>query len=147
MGITPKYWGRGAWRFLESVAWCYPEKPTSKDKANYKRFFTSLKMVLPCPYCRMSYSQYIKLYPIDPHLKNNITLLKYIYTLHLFVNKERKIQGCRVDPNVPTFKSVLTKYHKKTSSKRKKFKTAVDTKDLDHSKIVHAVLSKMKNKQ
>jgi len=49
MGVSPKHWGKEAWKFIHWVALTYPNKPNEKDKKNYLKFFESLQDVLPCP--------------------------------------------------------------------------------------------------
>jgi hypothetical protein len=76
---------------LHCISFCYPENPTSKDKANYKNFFKVLGEVLPCSYCRESYKQFItegitKL--TDEVLKDQESLTKWVYYIHEAVNEK-----------------------------------------------------------
>ena len=53
-------WGPPGWTFLHIISFNYPLVPTETDKRNYKSFFTHMAKMLPCKYCRESYTQYIK---------------------------------------------------------------------------------------
>ena len=86
MGVSPKYWGREAWKFIHWVALTYPNKPTEKDKKNYLRFFESLQDVLPCPICAEHFRQNMKSHPIK--LDNNRTLFNWTVDIHNIVNKQ-----------------------------------------------------------
>ena len=57
--MEPNIWGPSAWTFLHTIALQYPELPTDDDKKQYYIFFNSLKDVLPCPNCRMHYSEHL----------------------------------------------------------------------------------------
>jgi hypothetical protein len=42
MGVSPKHWGREGWKFIHWVALTYPNKPTEKDKKNYRNYLETL---------------------------------------------------------------------------------------------------------
>lgn len=86
--IKPKIWGPHGWKFLHYVSLGYPDKPTDKDKIYYKNFFYSLQNVLPCEKCAQNYKKNIIEYPIDNHLQNRDSLVKWVIDIHNKVNYE-----------------------------------------------------------
>lgn len=87
--IYTKIWGNPAWTFLHCVTFAYPDNPTPEQIQGYKSFFTSLQYVLPCIFCRQSYSKFI-LEPdtlLDENvLKTSKTLIRWLYNIHNKVN-------------------------------------------------------------
>jgi hypothetical protein len=74
------------------VTFGYPLKPTNDEKNKYKNYFISCGFVLPCKYCRDSYSEFITSDSDatlkDSDLENRETLTKWGYRLHERVNKK-----------------------------------------------------------
>jgi hypothetical protein len=58
-GLITKIWGEHMWESIHSITFGYPINPTDEDKKNYKAYFMNLCHVLPCKYCRDSYSAFI----------------------------------------------------------------------------------------
>ena len=71
------YWGRDAWYLFHSIALGYQESL----KKEYYSFFELLALLLPCPYCRKEYSEYLITNPIDTN-----DLVNWINQLHSSVN-------------------------------------------------------------
>ena len=86
--LKPKIWGPHGWKFLHYVSLGYPDKPTDKDKIYYKNFYYSLQNVLPCEKCAQNYKKNIIEYPIDNHLQNRDSLVKWVIDIHNKVNYE-----------------------------------------------------------
>jgi hypothetical protein len=64
----------------------YPVKPTKEQQQYYFDFFTNLKNVLPCKYCRDNYSLNLQKYPITSKvLKNRESFSKWLYNIHELV--------------------------------------------------------------
>lgn len=78
-------WGRPGWKFLHSVTFAYPEKPNTLTKMRYMAFFKSLRHVLPCPMCRLSYAHSVKSLTMK-HMKNTETLSRWLVGVHNKVN-------------------------------------------------------------
>ncbi len=88
--INPNIWGKHAWNFIHIVSSSYPSNPTIYQKKAYKKFFISLKDVLPCSNCRKHFTKNIKLYNIDNYLNNRNSLFKWTVIMHNLVNKISK---------------------------------------------------------
>ena len=61
--MDTRFWGPPGWKLLHQIAYQYPENPTPEDKLNYGIFYSNLGNVLPCKYCRNSFTKYIKNLP------------------------------------------------------------------------------------
>ena len=85
--MHPEFWGPSGWKFLHSITFQYPMKPTIDDKAHYKEFFNSLKYTLPCQKCAYHYAKHIRKYPIDSALNSKDDLVKWLINIHNEVNK------------------------------------------------------------
>lgn len=90
-----KVWGSSAWMFLHCISYTYPEKPTRKEKNEYKKFLHSLQYVLPCSKCREHTKTYFKNHPVDEALESRDRFICYLITLRNYINvhykKQRKI--------------------------------------------------------
>jgi len=105
--MDTRFWGPSAWIMLHSVAILY----TPNKRYLYKSFYENLKNVLPCIYCRVSFTEYVEKIPIDTYLDNSERLSEWIYLIHNLVNEKLRSQGLLHDPN-PTFSEVYKKYKK-----------------------------------
>jgi hypothetical protein len=91
-GMITKIWGPHFWEVLHFVSFGYPLEPTEQHKKDYKDFFVSVRNVLPCKYCRESYSEFIlqedRTKLKDEDLKNRDSLTRWVYKLHERVNEK-----------------------------------------------------------
>ena len=91
-GLITKIWGPHFWEVLHFVSFGYPLEPTEQHKKDYRDFFVSVKNVLPCKYCRVSYGEFIlneeRTKLTDNDLKNRENLTKWVYKLHERVNEK-----------------------------------------------------------
>lgn len=108
-GFQTSVWGPAAWVFLHTITFSYPDKPTPEMKRTFKKFFKSLCHILPCIYCRQSYTKYSNSKESPMRLTNDVfksrsTLTRWLYKIHEAVN-ERLEKTDR-----PTYDSVKTMY-------------------------------------
>ena len=107
-GLITKIWGPHFWETLHCVSFGYPLEPSEEQKKTYRQFFISVKDVLPCKYCRDSYTNFIltedgtKL--LESDLSNRDNLTRYIYKLHNRINTKLGITY-----NV-TYEDIVKKY-------------------------------------
>jgi hypothetical protein len=85
--MDPNVWGKHGWIFLHSITMAYPDKPSEKDKLNYKNFFHLLMFVLPCDVCREHFKQYISEIPIDNALHSKKKLVEWLINIHNKTNE------------------------------------------------------------
>lgn len=120
------FWGPHAWKFLFSVVTNYAnlnwKGMTSKEelevKSDHKQFFYLLGKVLPCKYCRESYTKFTKEIPIDNYMDNPYDLLYWLYLIKNKVNDKLRAQyeaglphTHYVPPN-PPFLQIVEEYEK-----------------------------------
>jgi len=87
-GMLTSVWGPPLWHTLHTISFNYPIKPTKEEKENYYNYFSSLRNVLPCKYCRDNLKKNLKNVPFKKStFKNRDTLSKWVYNLHEEVNK------------------------------------------------------------
>ncbi len=113
-GLITKIWGEHAWEFMHSISFGYPIQPTTEQMSQYRAFFTSIGDVLPCKYCRDSYSEFIRSDPDaslkDSDLESRDALTKWLYRLHNRVNKKLGITyGVTYDDICQKFESYRAK--------------------------------------
>lgn len=107
--MQTKKWGPSAWEFVHTVAFRYPDKPTSQDISDYKLFFQYLGTQLPCKYCRESWAIFKEELPIEPFLESKTHLGLWSYLMHNKVNNKLRKQGNPVPPD-PTFNEIYERY-------------------------------------
>ena len=99
--MDTRYWGPSGWKLLHSISFS-ENLPSEKD---YKDFFYALAFVLPCKYCRKSYSEYISDDPIT-------TSPKWLWRIHNCVNEKLRSQRlCTYDD--PPYDEVKKIYEEK----------------------------------
>ena len=86
-GMMTAIWGPPLWHSLHTISFNYPVEPTKEQQQQYYAYFTSLKWVLPCKYCRDNLEKNLKILPLDSEaLKNRYNFSKWLYDLHNLVN-------------------------------------------------------------
>lgn len=103
--MDTRFWGPPCWILLHSLAEIY----TPSQKSTYKLFFNNLKNVLPCIYCRVSFTEYTEALPIDGFLGSKQDLCNWLYKIHNMVNNKLRNQGLIHTPD-PSLESVIEKY-------------------------------------
>jgi len=103
--MDTRFWGPPAWILLHTLAYEY--NPTLK--LEYSLFFTNLKYVLPCIYCRASFIEYIEDLPIDNYLDSRDNLFYWLYQIHNKVNNKLREQGLLIWED-PSFDEVKKRY-------------------------------------
>lgn len=92
-GIKTSFWGPHAWAFLfSSIAGAYPVRYNPRNEAHVKimksfqSLVNSLRLTLPCVYCRESYSRFIKEIPMTAYAQSRRDMMKWLYLIHDQVN-------------------------------------------------------------
>jgi hypothetical protein len=92
-GLITSIWGPHEWESFHATTFGYPIKPTDEEKQNYLQYFTLKGSVLPCIFCRRSYTQFINDKTSDTLLNMDVmesreTLTRWGLRLHNAVNKK-----------------------------------------------------------
>ena len=147
-------WGPGAWLFLESLCFNYPEHPNDSDKARYYNFLGDLMPnILCCRYCRISTVQFVDELPIEHYLDNRQALVVWIYLLHDKVNRKLSKQSISFREFVHRYEKIRAKCSKEKKgcviSSPQKMSSEIDAwADLAYAKYGTRLflLSKVRNK-
>jgi hypothetical protein len=107
--MNTAFWGPSGWQMLHTLTFIYPDLPSFSDKVKMRDFMYSLSYILPCKYCRLSFSKYIKSLPIDDYLDSRTKIIEWLYKIHNKINKKLRIQGFCKHSN-PELSSVIKHY-------------------------------------
>jgi len=89
--LNPEFWGPRFWEVLHLAAVGYSTDPTPSEKLGFRMFFDSLRYVLPCPKCRVSYESYLDTRRLrDEDLASRDSLFLWVFDLHNNVNMNLK---------------------------------------------------------
>lgn len=91
--MDTRFWGPSGWKLLHIIAYNYPIKPSLYQKQQYGIFYNNLKYVLPCKYCRISFSNFMEEIPVEDYIHSKRKLTKWIYLIHNKVNDKLREQG------------------------------------------------------
>lgn len=86
--MNSNIWGPGAWTFLHSITFNYPDNPSQQDKNEYSDFFYSLANILPCSICQNNFKKNLNDLPIKFYLQSKKLLTKWLFEIHNRVNIE-----------------------------------------------------------
>ena len=105
------FWGPSGWEFLHAITAIYPVKPSLNDKILMRDFMLCICSILPCKYCRVSFTNYSNTLDIIPYLESNNLMQEWIYKMHIKVNNKLRHQGYCTTKN-PELEDVKNKYIK-----------------------------------
>lgn len=107
--MDTRFWGPDGWLMLHSTMYYLPEKLTETEKKKLIKFIKLTPKLLPCKYCRISMSKYIKALPIEKYISSKERAIEWIYKLHNKVNNKLRRQGYCITAN-PTLEQVNQVY-------------------------------------
>ncbi len=101
------FWGPPGHKLNHSIAYCYTFGLYDEKvpKRIISSFFKSERYVLPCIYCRRSYTKYIK----ELNINEDNNIFKWTYLIHNKINDKLRKQGYLYEKN-PSYNQVLKKY-------------------------------------
>lgn len=103
--MDTRFWGPDGWILFHMIPYYLPEKLKQTDKTKIIRFFKLTSQLLPCKYCRMSMTKFIKQLPIEKHCSSREKLSLWVYKIHNKVNNKLRKQGYCITDN-PDFEEV-----------------------------------------
>jgi hypothetical protein len=86
--LPPTTWGPFFWHTMHLVALGYPVEPTYAEKQAAKQFYESFTQLIPCPICKVHYTDNLKEMPITPSLDSRKDLFRWTVDMHNKVNKQ-----------------------------------------------------------
>lgn len=99
--MDTRFWGPSGWRLLHLIAMA-PATPQVEE------WFSLLQYVLPCKYCRASFSDYLDAQPLTTEIrKSPQKFSRWMYEIHNRVNAKLRGQGVltQADPSWPSVKA------------------------------------------
>lgn len=83
-------WGKPAWDTMFYVAAGYDLNtlPDSVKRPQYKGFFQSMGLVLPCKYCRASYVDFFNSLDFDEYSRYPCGIVRFVYDIKNLVNEK-----------------------------------------------------------
>lgn len=133
-GMATSTWGHCAWDFLFiSILGRYPIKLNYSNtehltiKESFKTLLTGLDNILPCIYCRNSFTKFLRQLPIENYLGGRIELMYWLYLMKHKVNEKLILQEmkCYLDEK----QRLKTLYHSRAISKEEYYYTIDDSKN------------------
>lgn len=103
-------WGPSGWNLFHNTAINYV--PTPENKYIYKQFYQNFMYILPCKYCRESYTIFFSENPIDKYLVSSERLYYWTYLIHNKVNDKLRNQGFLNTQN-PSYEEMKVHFNKK----------------------------------
>jgi len=87
--LDSSIWGPNGWFFIDSICLSYPLNPTLSEKEQYKNFFYSFPIILPCSKCRIHFNEYLMTNPLDEQiLSSKENLINWILIAHNRIRKK-----------------------------------------------------------
>jgi len=136
--MNTTFWGPSGWEFLHTLTFIYPEKPSYNDKVKMQHFMNSINYILPCKYCRISFTKYSQSLPINDYLDSREQIIEWLYKIHNKVNKKLRKQGfCKYDnPELSTVKDkykTILEHITSLCKKKTQYKTQHNDKQIQDS--------------
>ena len=105
--MDTRYWGPSGWRLLHLISF----SPTV-DPKYIVPFFWTIPYILPCKYCRKSFSENMEKHTIE----KAESLAKWLWNMHNKVNAKLRSQHVGHPTEDPSFKSVEEIYEERLHS-------------------------------
>ena len=90
-GLITSIWGPPSWESFHAFTFGYPIQPTPEQQADYLAYFRLFGKVMPCVYCRESYTRFITepATLLDTNtMRSRETLTRWGFELHNAVNRK-----------------------------------------------------------
>jgi hypothetical protein len=101
-GLKTNLWGPPTWVLFHSIAFSLKEGKIEEDKkTELRKFYSSLAVLLPCSFCRVTYNELCDIYKVQLNTRKDLIL--WTYHIHNMVNTKLK-------KPLFSFESYLQKY-------------------------------------
>ena len=88
-------WGPPLWDSLHTITFNSTSVISPSMKSNYISYFSTLRSMLPCKYCRHSYTVFTHYLPIEDYVATREELTYWLYWIHTMVNFKLRKQNKR----------------------------------------------------
>jgi Erv1 / Alr family len=107
--MDTRFWGPPGWRLLHLISF----SPQSQGEyESLRAWFELMEYVLPCKFCRRSYSEYIA---ADPFPEKAADVPRWLWRIHNQVNKKLRSQNLPTAPD-PPFSAVKKVYEERLAA-------------------------------
>jgi len=86
MEFDPTVWGPHYWFFLHTIAYSYPNVPTSVTKRKYYDLIQNFPLFIPDSEISVHFEKMIDKYPVSPYLDNRDSFVRWVYFIHNKIN-------------------------------------------------------------
>lgn len=101
-GVSTSVWGPPLWRILHTIAFAHPEQLRA-NAHELIHFLSNLSHILPCKWCRDSYSQFLRQLPPLHQTITDGRMGRWMYDLHAMVNS-------KLGASTPKFESIVKRF-------------------------------------
>jgi hypothetical protein len=116
--IEPEIWGPYYWGFLHTIAFCYPNYPTTITKKKYYEFIHNLPLFIPNESISKSFSKLLDKYPVTPYLDNKTSFIRWTHFIHNKINK-------KLDKSTIKFDKFFSEYTYRKKNEKNNYKSIV----------------------
>jgi hypothetical protein len=116
--IEPEIWGPYYWGFLHTIAFCYPNYPTTITKKKYYEFIHNLPLFIPTESISKSFSKLLDKYPVTPYLDNKTSFIRWTHFIHNKINK-------KLDKSTIKFDKFFSEYNYRKKNKKNNYKSII----------------------
>jgi len=148
ISIDSKIWGPYTWYFMHQVAFRLPQNYNElrqEIRDLLKKFYTSIRFLLPCPSCQKHYGLTLNQYPISKYNTSGIRIAKWMVNSHNLVNKglKKKVYTYEEARKIQVGKGLSTIDYSKLDMCMKYILEMSTDKPLSHRKIVAKCIVKL----
>jgi len=116
--IEPEIWGPYYWGFLHTIAFRYPNYPTTITKKKYYEFIHNLPLFIPTESISKSFSKLLDKYPVTPYLDNKTSFIRWTHFIHNKINK-------KLDKSTIKFDKFFSEYNYRKKNKKNNYKSII----------------------
>ena len=85
--MDPTIWGPHYWFVLHSIAFNYPQVPTSTQRKVHYRLIHNLHEFLPHKEIAGKFSKLLETYPVAPYLDSRADFIQWMHFMHNKINE------------------------------------------------------------
>ena len=105
-------WGPSFWVSFHCIALnSRPTRTCQNELDEYNMYYSALKTLLPCSYCRNSYTVMLHFLPVNLFSGTNTGLIYWTYLIHSFVNNKLNHQNITMDEFLNLYRPMCIEDH------------------------------------
>lgn len=88
--LDPEVWGPHYWFMLHTIAFSYPDYPSSNHKKRFYEWIQTMPLFMPNDQCAKTTESLLSRFPVEPYLDSRTSLVKWAHFVHNKVNESIK---------------------------------------------------------